>query len=315
VLRAGLIAFTCLAAPERAWAHGSGPDGLDHVWVHWSLDPLVSLPVLVAGILYARGYASYRRRLGRRPAVLARLGPTPFLLGQIVIALALLSPLDAASGMLMSAHMVQHVLLVAVAPPLLLAGRPEAICAQGLPVTSRRALARHRAFRTILKGMQAMARPLPASILHGAALWLWHAPILFEAARSAAFLHALEHACFFGTALLFWRGIVGAARRPAVALTGAAAALITLVHSGFLSALIVLSPSVLYPASVEGAPAWGLTPLEDQQLAGAIMWVPAGAIYLIAGLALAARVLAPRRREPVRIVQVAAAERMSVTGS
>jgi putative membrane protein len=292
LLRTALIASVLLAASsESSLAHGAADDRLS---AQWSLDPLVSTPLVIAGLLYARGYVTLRVRLGRGPAAIPWSRLSWFVLGEFVIALALLSPLDAASGTLLSAHMVQHVLLVAVAPPLLLAGRPEAMCFWGLPEPWRRPLARSRPARAVLRSVGALARPLPASVLHGAALWLWHTPVLFEAAEVSASLHALEHACFFGTAVLFWRAVLAAARDPAAALGGAAAALVMLIVGGFLGALIGLSPSLIYPVSTREAAAWGLTPLEDQQLAGAIMWVPAGAAYLVAGLALAACAIAPR---------------------
>jgi len=122
-------------------------------------------------------------------------------------------------------------------------------------------------------------------------LWLWHAPVLFEAAAVDPWLHRLEHLLFFGTALLFYRGLVGAAETRSEAAVGCLTALATLLHSGFLGALLALGPALLYPASTRWSFVWGLTPLQDQQLAGVIMWVPMGAIYLAAGLMLAARLL------------------------
>lgn len=247
--------------------------------------------MLAATAIYLRGWRRLLRRRGREPAAAGPFAPSLFLWGQIVLVIALLSPLAALDG-LFTAHMVQHVLLAALAPPLLLAGRPDLFGLYGLPQPWRRALFRSRAARAGLAALAAAARPLPAAVLHGAALWLWHAPTAFEAAERSAWLHALEHFSFFATALLFWRGIIGA-RRPAAALAGAGSALATLVHSGFLAALLVFSPAVLYPDATAGAPLWGLTPLEDQQLAGVVMWVPAGLVYLLAGLVLAGRVIAP----------------------
>ena len=209
----------------------------------------------------------------------------------LMLVVALVSPLDALSDGLLSAHMLQHVILIAVGPPLLALGRPEIACFRGLPAQVRRGLARSPAWRALGNLFAAASRPLPATLMHGVALWLWHAPVLFEAAATSDVLHWLEHLFFFGTALLFWRGLVKAGRSPAKAVVGMAAALMTLVHGGFLSALITLSPAVLYPTASRGAALWGLSPLDDQQLAGVIMWVPAGAAYLAAGLLLAARLL------------------------
>jgi putative membrane protein len=137
---------------------------------------------------------------------------------------------------------------------------------------------------------RALSRPMPAALLHGLTLWLWHAPALFAAALEHHWLHALEHACFFGTALLFWRAVLDgrAGRRAGPAL---AAALVTLVHGGLLGGLITLAPYPLYRPYVGGRGIWGLTPLEDQQLAGLLMWVPLGLSYLAAGLAVVSRLV------------------------
>jgi hypothetical protein len=133
-----------------------------------------------------------------------------------------------------------------------------------------------------------LSGPLCAATLHGLALWLWHAPALFEAAVDRHWVHVLEHVCFFGTALLFWRAVLGArtSRRAGPALVAAFA---TFMHSGLLSGLITLAPRPLYAGYVGRGTAWGLTALDDQQLAGLLMWVPLGLPYLAAGLWLAWR--------------------------
>jgi cytochrome c oxidase assembly factor CtaG len=287
-----LVAFAMSVG--HAQAHAVGPPV--PLWQHWNADPLVSVPMLVTTVLYGLGFAKLRRRLGRMPAALGPTAPILFMLGLMVTATALLSFLDALSAVSLSVHMVQHVLLIAVAPPLLLAGRPEFVCAHGLPRRWRSVLARNRIARRILVALGWATNPMIAAILHGAAVWLWHLPSLFEAARGSPSLHALEHACFFGSALFFWRGIFASFRDAGTALAGAAASLLTLIQGGFLGALIGLSPVLLYPTSTQGAGVLGLTPLEDQHLAGAIMWVPLGILYLIVGLALVARAIRPGER-------------------
>ncbi|HEV7253477.1 MAG TPA: cytochrome c oxidase assembly protein [Mesorhizobium sp.] len=281
-----------LTLPGQALAHGLGPEPTG---AEAFLQAFVSCAVVTATAAYVAGWWRLVRRLGREPAAAGPFAPACFLCGQIVLSIALLSPL-ATSGGLFTAHMIQHVLLVALAPPLLLLGRPELFGPLGLPRAWRVNFFRARAVRAGLAALRAAGRPLPAAVLHGAALWAWHAPALFEAAERSVWLHALEHFSFFATALLFWHGVVRA-KTPEAALAGAASALATLVHSGFLAALLVFSPAVLYPDATAGAPLWGLTPLEDQQLAGVVMWVPAGLVYLLAGLLLAARVIAPHPAE------------------
>ena len=135
--------------------------------------------------------------------------------------------------------MVQHVLLIAVAPPLLLLGRPDAALAFALPGPARRNVA-GSPLGALAAMLRRLARPLPAALLHGLALWVWHAPGPFQAALQSRFLHDLEHASFFVTALLFWQSVIVAARSPATRIAAMLATLATLIHSGLLGALITL---------------------------------------------------------------------------
>jgi cytochrome c oxidase assembly factor CtaG len=130
-----------------------------------------------------------------------------------------------------------------------------------------------------------------------AVLWVWHSPALFNAAVASDGLHWLEHVLFFGTALLFWRAVIKAAAGREGAATGLAACFITLLQSGILSALLSFAREPLYRGP--DLAAWGLTALEDQHLAGAIMSVPMGMVYFVAGLATAARLLTPPVSEQV----------------
>jgi cytochrome c2 len=126
--------------------------------------------------------------------------------------------------------------------------------------------------------------PAVTWVLHAAALWMWHIPALYGAALASAPIHALEHACFFVTASLFWWGLT----RGRYGRLGYGSAVIyvfaTAMHSGLLGAALTLSPRPWYARHAATSQAWGLAPLEDQQLAGLIMWVPAGLIFLLMGL-------------------------------
>ncbi len=225
----------------------------------WNFDPLVVGPLLAVTWLYLRSL--------RRLAYVPRLA---FGAGLIVLFAALVSPLHALAEVSLSAHMAQHALLVAIVPPLLLIGNPAAVFAWGGARSSLR----------LASFLQPLSRPAPAATLHGLGLWVWHAPLAFQAAAQSYGWHVLQHLTFFITALFFWRSIVGArsAGRAAAAL---GAAFITLLHSGLLGALITLVPYSLY----------GSATLEDQQLAGLVMWVPVGMVYLAACLVLARRLL------------------------
>ena len=215
--------------------------------------------------------------------------------GWLVLALALVSPIDPLGGRLFSAHMVQHELLMVVAAPLLVLGKPLAVCAWAMPFEWRRAVggAFHRpAWRV---PWQWITAPLGAWLLHAAALWLWHLPAWFEAALASNAVHALQHASFLFSALLFWWSVLGPAQRAA---HGAALVSVftTMLHTGALGALLALSTNVWYPSYVDTAAALGWDAIEDQQLGGLVMWAPAGLAYLAAGLALAARWIGVTRR-------------------
>jgi cytochrome c oxidase assembly factor CtaG len=142
--------------------------------------------------------------------------------------------------------------------------------------------------------------PLAATALHGLALWVWHAPVLYAWALENETIHRLEHLSFFLTGLLFWwvlfhgRG-PGRGERVRDGI-GIGCLFITVLHSGVLGALLTLAPHVWYPAQVQFSADFGLTPLEDQQLAGVLMWVPMGAIYTAAALYFAHRLLATNER-------------------
>jgi putative membrane protein len=144
-----------------------------------------------------------------------------------------------------------------------------------------------------------MTLPSVAWALHAAAIWVWHAPALYQATLSSETVHTLQHVSFLGSALLFWWALLhareGRMARPAAVIY----LFTTAVHTSLLGALLTFSTRLWYPLYDSGTLAWGLTPLEDQQLAGLVMWVPAGLSYLIASLALAATWLREPASHPI----------------
>jgi putative membrane protein len=264
----------------------------------WSFEPGIVLPVAAAALLYGRGLrALWRGKPGRG---VRRWEAGAFLAGWLSLALALVSPLHPLGEVLFSAHMVQHELLMVVAAPLLVLGRPIVPFLWALPIGWRRALGgvtRRRGSRAV---WGALTAPFNAWLLHGAALWLWHLPAAYQAAVASEAMHALQHACFLGTALLFWYSIIhGREGRMGY---GASVFYLfaTAMHSGGLGALLTLGRRSWYPVYGDATAAWGLTPLEDQQLAGLIMWIPAGTSYLIAGLILLAAWMRESERKTAR---------------
>ena len=294
-----------------AAAHGTAPHDAGNLWHAWHANPLITVPLTASSLLFIRGVLHLRRDLGRLLPGFGLRQIVCFSLGVMVLVIALLSPLEALSTTLLSAHMVQHILLIAVAPPLLVIGKPEVAWLWALPAHWRRGMAQHGPTRSVLSALAPCARPIPAALIHMATLWIWHSPLLFDAAVASDKLHWLEHVLFFGTALLFWRAVVKAHSGREAAAAALIACFITLFQSGLLSALLSFAREALYhaPDTLE----WGLTALEDQQLAGAIMSLPMCGIYLAAGLIMALRLLTPPGAERSLSLPVASAKLLKPT--
>jgi cytochrome c oxidase assembly factor CtaG len=263
-------------------AHDGRPTPGD-LWAHWNADPVIVLTLAALAGAYASG-----RRRRHRPGPPGALALT--IGGFAALVVALVSPLDALAGELASAHMVQHVLLVLVAAPLLAAAGASATIATGAPRRLRLGVLRLR--RTMPGVSRAWRSPsvLPAVWLaHAATVWFWHAAGPYGAALDHDLVHALEHATFTLTALAFWSAVVHAARSTEDAARGRAAfAVFTMAfQSVLLAALLTFATTPWYDGYLDRTTTWGLEPLADQQLAGAIMWVPAGLVYVGAGIALA----------------------------
>jgi putative membrane protein len=213
-----------------------------------------------------------------------------FAAGWLVLALSLVSPLDRLGELLFSAHMVQHQAMMLVAAPLLVLGSPLFVMLWSLPPAWRRASGRIMRVGGLRPVLRALGRPWAAWWLYALALWAWHAPFLYAAALASYWIHSLQHASFLAAALLFWRAALE--NRGGVAGRGGAmlGVALTAAHSSILGALMTFaaSPWYAHPVPVE---TFGLTPLQDQQLAGLIMWVPGGFAHLLAGAALAAMAL------------------------
>jgi putative membrane protein len=252
--------------------------------------------------MYVGGLAALWQRAGAGRGVGAWRAAS-FGLGWVSLVVALDSPLDSLGEYLFSAHMVQHEILMLVASPLLVVGRPIAVWVWALPLVARRwagRLLHAPAWRVPWLWISA---PIPAWILHALALWVWHVPNLFEAALADQAIHTAQHLTFFFSALLFWWSVLGSVTRnhKGIALVSL---FTTMVHTGALGALLTLSSTSWYPSYASTAPEFDLTAIEDQQLGGLVMWVPAGFVYLICGLALAASWLnrAPVAAIPLRPV-------------
>jgi cytochrome c oxidase assembly factor CtaG len=244
---------------------------------------LASSVIVVIGI-YAVGamrlwrQAGYGRGVGLAEAL-------AFITGCAALAIALSPPLDEWSERRLAAHMVQHELLMVVAAPLIAVGAPLVGILWAVPSRVRRALVGTVHQRPLIRVWRTVSSPPFAFALYGVALWTWHLPALYDRALRHEAVHAVQHLCFFGSATLFWWGLVRGRRGR----TGYGAAVVylfvTALHGGVLGALLTVSPRPWYAAYVAHHPG-GLTPLEDQQLAGLLMWIPAGMAFAAGALFL-----------------------------
>ena len=263
--------------------HAGHADSATPLLLRWGAEPGVALALALTATGYALGVQRAWRRAGPGHAV--RRGQVwSFAIGLAVVVLALCSPIDALSDDLFAAHMVQHVLLATVAPPFLVAGAPLVALLWALPDEPRRRVAlRVRRARGLQAAWAALTAPALAWLLHAVAIWAWHLPRLYTLALREPAAHALEHLSFVGTAVLLWWGILHPrmARRSGYAV-GILTVFATAMQTGALGALLTLSHRAWYPVHAAGAAAWGLTLLEDQQLAGLVMWVPGGLLYVVA---------------------------------
>jgi cytochrome c oxidase assembly factor CtaG len=283
-------------------AHEGAPLAPHDLWRAWSLEPVVLGSLALTAVLYAVGLRRLVHRAGwtgRRRRALA------FLAGWLTLAVAMLSPLHALGGALLSAHMVQHELLMLVAAPLLVAARPLVPLLWAVPSSPRRALGR-RATRGAARALwRTLTLPLVAFGLHAVAIWGWHVPALYDATLESEALHAAQHLSFLATALLFWWSLThgpAAERRWGAAMLYVIA---TMAHTGALGVLLTFASRPLYPAYVGRTAPWALTPLQDQQLAGLVMWIPAGVGYLVAALVFAWRWLESSDRLATRTLLAA----------
>jgi cytochrome c oxidase assembly factor CtaG len=213
-----------------------------------------------------------------------------FLTGWAVLAGALVSPLHEAGARSFTAHMLEHELLMLAAAPLLVLSEPAAVMLWAFPSRARRGLAGALRPLRLPRLLRAATEPITATLLQAAALWLWHAPSLFERALASVGWHIAQHLSFLVSALLFWTAML--TRRPRRPGLAALCLFATSVVSGALGAMMAFSPSPWYrPYAELGLAPFGLTPAEDQQLAGLLMWIPGGAVHAAAALAIVALLL------------------------
>jgi cytochrome c oxidase assembly factor CtaG/polyferredoxin len=257
----------------------------------WAFLPAPALGLLGTALIYFRGWRKLRRQVPAR-FPLSRL--VFFLAGLAAIYLSLASPLDAFASFLLSAHMVQHLLLTMVAPPLLLLGTPQLPLLCGLPgrVASQ-------AFGPFLQWP--LLKSLVYRLMHPAVCLglfilsniIWHFPVFYELALRSPAWHKVEHFCFLGTALLFWWHVIQSrpywprwAMIPYLLLAD--------LQNTALAAFLCFYDRVVYQ-TYQASPRFGMSALDDQAAAGAIMWVPGSIVFIVPAALIAVQFLSPRR--------------------
>lgn len=257
----------------------------------WAWRPEIMATLSLAAIVHLLGRWRLRKRGGQRIVVPWR--SASYLCGLAVLWVALMSPIDVLSGQFFFMHMIQHLLLVMVAPPLLLVGNPMPIMMWGLPVALRkevgRWLSREALFR---RAVAALTTPGLVWLAFVAALVGWHDPGAYDAALRSDFVHDLEHLTFFGTAVLFWWHVIGAAPRIHKPMSKGLRIGYTLsvVPPNMITGVVIsFTADPLYPYYATVARPWQITVQQDQMLGGTLMWIPGSMMYLVAALILLAR--------------------------
>jgi putative membrane protein len=258
--------------------------------VPWSWEPAIVIPLIILFGIYAAG--AMRRGAWNT----LRWRHAAFVTGWLTLPLALISPIHELGEQLFSAHMLQHEILILVSAPLISASHPGATCLWAFAPSHRVNVGGwvHKVEHSA--PLQFISRPVVAWGLEAATLWLWHVPALYQATLTSDLIHAAQHTSFLATAVLFWSALYGVGRSAMNYGAATFYVFAAAVQCSALGALLTFSSVLWYPAYESTTARWGLSPLQDQQLGGAIMWVPSGLVFIVIGLTLFAKWLEESER-------------------
>jgi putative membrane protein len=264
------------------FTHPGGPLQPHDLWTAWNAEPSLLIPIVVTVILYGWGIHRVWQRAGVGRGI-TRRSWICFLGGILALLIALVSPLDALAGVLFSAHMAQHLILMLLAAPLLVVSDFPLALLWGAPRPSAHSMGfRANQWQALSRVGKLFRSPISAWLLFAITMWLWHAPTLYEAALRDETLHDVEHLAFLVTGMLFWWVLFRHTTQKHIHYGMAIPYLFTTVlHSGILGALMTFTSQPWYPYYTDRVVPWGLTPLQDQQLAGLIMWLPGGTLLTL----------------------------------
>lgn len=277
VVAVGIVA---ILSATPAWSLAEAGRALS---TEWTWPPLVLAALMLAAALYGVGTVRMLRRTANRKLLVWPI--LCFALGWISLVLALDSPLHELGEQLFWVHMTQHEILMLISAPLLVLGRPLIAFLWALSPAWRDRAANLGRSRTLKRLRVFVSRPLSAWLVSALALWIWHVPWLFDQTLRSDWVHAAQHTTFLATALIFWWPVMN--RTPALGYGGALVYIFTtILHTSVLGALLTFAPRPWYSSYMLTAPSWNLTALEDQQIGGLIMWIPAGTLLLLVALGM-----------------------------
>ncbi len=286
---------------------------LQAILASWSWRPSVIITLVVIGTLYVRGWRQLRRRGGRHGRRAGQSWPlsagwrlVAYLSGLIVIGLALLSPIDTLGGQLFFMHMIQHLLLIMIAPPLLLIANPLATILWGLPAGVRR---RVGGGLSLVLHRDAPARRLLRAVTAPGVVWLawviiligWHDANMYNWTLRNELVHDVEHLSFFLVSMLSWWRTTAAAPRihGPVGMMGRIILVLALIPPNMLTGVVIaFAENPIYTYYVDVPRLWNISVMTDQRIGGVLMWIPGSMMYLIAGLILVAQLLGQEERKP-----------------
>jgi cytochrome c oxidase assembly factor CtaG len=279
-------------------------DPANAVFGSWSIPSGPAVAILLSSIFYLRGWIRLQFRVPDRFPVWRLLS---FGAGLATVFVAVASPLDAFAGLLLQVHMVQHLLLMMLAPPLILAGAPYLPILSGLPrAFTREVLGPFLVWRPLKRIGHILFHPVFCWLAFVASNVLWHLPFFYELALNSPSWHQVEHLCFFATGLLFWWHLVLPWPSRPVWPRWAMIPYLVLadLQNTVLAAFLTFYDRILYPTYEHAPQLWGSNPLDDQAIAGTIMWVPGSIIFLVPAAIIAIQFLSPRSRLGVAEVQL-----------
>lgn len=291
----GALAACAAVIPAPAPAHTDLANG-QPLWTAWHLSPELSVGTALLAVIYVKGW---RRELARPKCIGRRL---TYFLGLTALFLAVQSPLDALSGHLFAAHQVEHMLLRAVAPMLLVIAQPQGTLSRGLTATLGHDAVKHLLRSAALRRtFGVLGRPAVAVLLFVGAHGFWMLPTYHDEAVLNPLVHETWHASLLLTGLLFWSRVLDPRRCPPATRFGARIAMVWcgVLANVALGAFLAFKDTTAYAAYDHLSPLWNPSALADEQQGALILWIP-GSMMLVLGAVLVLRLWAREEERAVR---------------